>query len=72
MVQKTRDSTPFFITFATVCGVVPGVVGYFVMQVTSSRNEELEAYLRKNARPETLVSVSFVPFGVNALLAFAN
>ncbi|KAK9133849.1 hypothetical protein Scep_013377 [Stephania cephalantha] len=54
MVQKTRDSTPFFLAFATVCGVVPGVVGYFVMQLTSSRNDELEAYLRKNARPETL------------------
>ncbi|OVA06163.1 hypothetical protein BVC80_8865g22 [Macleaya cordata] len=29
IVRKTRDSRPFFIAFATVCGVVPGVIGYF-------------------------------------------
>ncbi|KAL8136628.1 hypothetical protein V2J09_002629 [Rumex salicifolius] len=55
IVRQTRDSKPFFFAFATICGVVPGVIGYGVMQVTSSRNEQLEAQLRKNARPETLM-----------------
>ncbi|KAL5731280.1 hypothetical protein ACHQM5_004026 [Ranunculus cassubicifolius] len=55
MVRMTRDSKPFFIGFATVCGVVPGVIGYFVMNYTSSHNEALEAQLRKNARPDTLM-----------------
>ncbi|KAF5207562.1 Transducin/WD40 repeat-like superfamily protein [Thalictrum thalictroides] len=55
MVRMTRDSKPFFIGFATVCAVVPGVIGYFVMQVTNSSNPELEAKLRKNARPESLM-----------------
>ncbi|KAF8412633.1 hypothetical protein HHK36_000602 [Tetracentron sinense] len=54
IVGKTRDSKPFFIAFATICGVVPGIIGYGVMQLTSSRNEQLEAQLRKNARPESL------------------
>ncbi|PIA37639.1 hypothetical protein AQUCO_03000295v1 [Aquilegia coerulea] len=55
LVKMTRDSKPFFIGFATVCGVVPGVIGYFVMQATNSGNPELEAQLRKNARPESLM-----------------
>ncbi|XP_028786269.1 uncharacterized protein LOC114742168 [Neltuma alba] len=53
LVRRTRDSKPFFLAFATVCGVVPGVIGYGVMQLTNTRNEQLEAHLRKNARPET-------------------
>ncbi|CAL9760917.1 unnamed protein product [Musa acuminata subsp. burmannicoides] len=53
LVQRTRDSKPFFFTFATVCGIVPGVIGYCVMQLTSSRNEQLEAHLRQTARPES-------------------
>ncbi|KAI4333255.1 hypothetical protein L6164_018088 [Bauhinia variegata] len=55
LVRRTRDSKPFFFAFATVCGVVPGVIGYCVMQLTNSRNEQLEAQLRKNARPETIM-----------------
>ncbi|KAF9674493.1 hypothetical protein SADUNF_Sadunf10G0133000 [Salix dunnii] len=55
IVRKTRDSKPFFFTFATVCGVVPGVIGYFVMQTTNSSNPELEARLRQNARPDSLL-----------------
>lgn len=53
IVRKTRDSKPFFLAFATVCGVVPGVIGYCVMQATNSRNQQLEAHLRQNARPES-------------------
>ncbi|KAH9614428.1 hypothetical protein KSS87_022745 [Heliosperma pusillum] len=53
IVTKTRDSKPFFFTFAMVCGVIPGIVGYGVMQVTSSSNEKLEAHLRRNSRPDT-------------------
>ncbi|GAB2274299.1 hypothetical protein Dimus_009065 [Dionaea muscipula] len=53
IVRKSRDSKSFFFTFATVCGVVPGIIGYCVMQMTNSRNEQLEAYLRQNGRPET-------------------
>lgn len=53
--RKTRDSKPFFVAFATVCGVVPGVIGYCVMQFTNSRSPELEAKLRQNARPDTLM-----------------
>ncbi|XP_024018827.1 uncharacterized protein LOC21402178 [Morus notabilis] len=55
IVRKSRDSKPFFLAFATVCGVVPGVIGYCVMQFTSSRSEHLEAQLRQKARPETLM-----------------
>ncbi|XP_002511052.2 uncharacterized protein LOC8277427 [Ricinus communis] len=55
IVRKTRDSKPFFITFATICGVVPGVIGYCVMQLTNSSNPELETRLRQNARHESLV-----------------
>ncbi|KNA06036.1 hypothetical protein SOVF_184790 [Spinacia oleracea] len=53
IVAKTRDSKPFFFTFAMVCGVIPGCVGYGVMQVTNSRNEKLESHLRNKSRPET-------------------
>lgn len=55
IVAKSRDSKPFFFTFAMVCGVIPGIVGYGVMQVTNSRNDKLESHLRKNSRPETRV-----------------
>lgn len=64
LVRKTRDSKPFFFAFATVCGVVPGVIGYCVMQLTSSRNEHLEAKLRQNARPDSLVTASSFPFSL--------
>ncbi|CBI24137.3 hypothetical protein PVL29_026421 [Vitis rotundifolia] len=55
IVRKSRDSKPFFLAFATICGVVPGVIGYCVMQFTNSRNPELEAQLRSNARPDSLM-----------------
>lgn len=65
LVRRTRDSKPFFFTFAALCGVVPGVIGYGVMQLTSSRNEQLEAHLRSTARPDTtvraLASLSQIP-----------
>nr|ACU23265.1 unknown [Glycine max] len=55
IVRRTRESKPFFLAFATVCGVVPGVIGYGVMQLTNTRNEKLESHLRTNARPESLM-----------------
>ncbi|EPS70388.1 hypothetical protein M569_04372 [Genlisea aurea] len=55
LVTKTRDSRRFFFAFATVCGIVPGVFGYLVMQFTNSSNPELEAKLRQSARPETVM-----------------
>ncbi|CAH9085203.1 unnamed protein product [Cuscuta europaea] len=55
LVKRTKDSKPFFIGFATVCGVIPGLIGYTVMQLTSSSNPELEAKLRRDARPESLM-----------------
>ncbi|XVE92452.1 hypothetical protein REPUB_Repub01dG0098600 [Reevesia pubescens] len=55
LVRRTKDSKPFFLAFATICGVVPGVIGYGVMQLTNSRNPQLEAQLRQNARPESLM-----------------
>ncbi|KAI3496594.1 hypothetical protein L1887_38959 [Cichorium endivia] len=55
IVRQTRDSKPFFFAFATVCGVVPGAIGYCVMQLTNSSNEQLESELRRNARPDTLM-----------------
>lgn len=58
IVRKTRDSKPFFLAFATICGAVPGVVGYCVMQATNSRNPQLEAQLRRTARPDSLVCLS--------------
>ncbi|CAN7130699.1 unnamed protein product [Brassica rapa subsp. narinosa] len=57
LVRKTRDSRSFFFTFATVCGVIPGIIGYGVMQATNSTNPELEARLRQSARPETVVCI---------------
>ncbi|CAI0448862.1 unnamed protein product [Linum tenue] len=58
LVRRTRDSRPFFFGFATVCGVVPGVIGYCVMQLTNSRNPELELRLRQKERPDSTVSLS--------------
>ncbi|ESQ27180.1 hypothetical protein EUTSA_v10019255mg [Eutrema salsugineum] len=55
LVRKTRDSRSFFFTFATLCGVIPGIIGYGVMQVTNSTNPELESRLRQSARPETVM-----------------
>ncbi|KAF5728129.1 hypothetical protein HS088_TW21G00272 [Tripterygium wilfordii] len=55
IVRKTRDSRPFFLGFATICGVVPGVIGYCVMQATNTRNPELETRLRQTARPESIM-----------------
>uniref|UniRef100_A0A2N9EVA4 Uncharacterized protein n=1 Tax=Fagus sylvatica TaxID=28930 RepID=A0A2N9EVA4_FAGSY len=55
LVKRTKESKPFFIGFATICGVVPGVIGYGVMQFTNTRNPELEARLRQNARPDSLM-----------------
>ncbi|KAF5468803.1 hypothetical protein F2P56_012923 [Juglans regia] len=55
LVRRTKESKPFFVTFATICGVVPGIIGYAVMQLTNSRNPELEARLRNNPRPETVM-----------------
>ncbi|KAM7269487.1 hypothetical protein ACFE04_024984 [Oxalis oulophora] len=55
IVRQTRDSKPFFFGFAAFCGVIPGIIGYGVMQVTSSTNPELEAKLRQNARPDSLM-----------------
>uniref|UniRef100_A0A0E0K006 Uncharacterized protein n=1 Tax=Oryza punctata TaxID=4537 RepID=A0A0E0K006_ORYPU len=66
LVRRTRDSKPFFFTFAALCGVVPGVVGYGVMQLTSSRNDQLEAHLRSTARPETALKSGKFLFAVNA------
>ncbi|EAY85923.1 hypothetical protein OsI_07286 [Oryza sativa Indica Group] len=66
LVRRTRDSKPFFFTFAALCGVVPGVVGYGVMQLTSSRNDQLEAHLRSTARPETALKSGKSLFAVNA------
>lgn len=59
IVRRTRESKPFFFAFATICGVVPGVIGYGVMQLTNTRNEQLETHLRRSARPESLVTLSF-------------
>ncbi|XP_071730328.1 uncharacterized protein [Rutidosis leptorrhynchoides] len=55
IVRQTRDSKPFFFCFASVCVVVPCVVGYYVMQATNSSNQHLESELRRNARPDTLL-----------------
>lgn len=55
MVNKTRDSTPFFLGLATVFGVIPGIAGYVIMQATNSTNAQLEEHLRKNSRPETMM-----------------
>ncbi|KAK8360651.1 hypothetical protein V6Z12_A04G178200 [Gossypium hirsutum] len=38
-----------------------GVIGYGVMQLTSSRNPQLEAQRRQNARPESLLHKLRVP-----------
>ncbi|KAK1305372.1 hypothetical protein QJS10_CPB11g01691 [Acorus calamus] len=53
MVRMTRDSKPFFFTFAAMCGLVPFFIGYGVMQATNSRSDQLEAHLRRTARPES-------------------
>ncbi|THU51371.1 hypothetical protein C4D60_Mb06t30330 [Musa balbisiana] len=53
LVRKTRDSKRFFFAFATVCGSIPGVIGYCVMQLTNTRDEQLEDQLRQTARPES-------------------
>jgi hypothetical protein len=71
LVRRTKESKPFFLAFATICGVVPGVIGYGVMQVTNTRNPELEARLRQNARPETVVRI-FVSVDLSFLSFFSH
>ncbi|CAN1263032.1 hypothetical protein LINPERPRIM_LOCUS11467 [Linum perenne] len=71
LVRRTRDSRSFFFTFATVCGVVPGVIGYCVMQATNSRNPELELRLRQTARPDSIVSLSCSLFELRGFVAIA-
>lgn len=58
IVRQTKESKPFFVAFATICGVVPGVIGYGVMQLTNTRSLQLESHLRHNAPPDSLVSAS--------------
>ncbi|KAI3990383.1 hypothetical protein MKX01_012181 [Papaver californicum] len=53
LVTQTKVSKPFFITFATVCGVIPGVIGFLLC--SNSSNPQLEAHLRKNATPDSLM-----------------
>lgn len=69
LVRRTRDSKRFFFAFATICGIVPGIIGYGVMQFTNSRNSELEAHLRKTARPESTVIIilSFSPLSPQSM-----
>ncbi|KAH7842430.1 hypothetical protein Vadar_005238 [Vaccinium darrowii] len=55
IVRQTKESKPFFFAFATICGVIPGVIGYGVMQITSSRNQQLESHLRQHAPPDSLM-----------------
>lgn len=59
LVRRTRDSKPFFFTFAALCGVVPGVIGFCVMQATNTRSDELESHLRRTSRPESNVTSLF-------------
>ncbi|KAG7944266.1 hypothetical protein I3843_15G091100 [Carya illinoinensis] len=70
LVRRTKESKPFFVTFATICGVVPGIIGYAVMQLTNSRNPELEARLRNNPRPETIVRIFFACQSIHPLFPF--
>ncbi|PRQ30308.1 hypothetical protein RchiOBHm_Chr5g0023191 [Rosa chinensis] len=60
IVTKTRDSKPFFFTFTTVCGVVPGIVSYFIMQITNPGHQEVVAELRRKARPDAVVRFRLV------------
>eukprot|EP01018_Ginkgo_biloba_P030786 Gb_38967 [translate_table: standard] len=55
IVRSSRASKPFFYTFATICGVIPGVIGYGVMQFTNVSSDKLAAELSKNAREESLM-----------------
>jgi len=55
IVRSCRDSKQFFYTFATICGVIPGVVGYGVMQFTNNNSEKIQADLRKNASEDSLM-----------------
>ncbi|PNX72122.1 hypothetical protein L195_g028011 [Trifolium pratense] len=54
LVRRTRESKPFFFAFATICGIVPGVIGFGVMTATNTRSDQLESKLRSKARPESL------------------
>jgi hypothetical protein len=59
-VRRTRESKPFFFAFATICGIVPGVIGYGVMTATNTRSDQLESKLRSKARPESMASILFI------------
>ncbi|GAU40552.1 hypothetical protein TSUD_367550 [Trifolium subterraneum] len=60
LVRRTRESKPFFFAFATICGIVPGVIGYGVMTATNTQSVQLESKLRSKARPESLASRQIV------------
>ncbi|KAL1060511.1 hypothetical protein V6Z11_1Z092500 [Gossypium hirsutum] len=55
LVRRTRDSKPFFLAFATLCGCCSGCHGYGRHATYQLRNPHLEARLRENARPESLM-----------------
>jgi hypothetical protein len=41
LVKRTKESKPFFLAFfATICGIVPGVIWYGVMQVTTHQQAQ--------------------------------
>jgi hypothetical protein len=69
LVRRTKESKPFFLAFATICGIVPVVIGYAMMQITNTHNLELEAHLCHNPamKPSCVYSflsifLSFFPF----------
>ncbi|KAG8503509.1 hypothetical protein CXB51_001516 [Gossypium anomalum] len=50
LVRRTRDSKPFFLAFATLCGIVLGVIGYGMMGKVNQ--ERLAEYLGELQRKE--------------------
>ncbi|GLJ06934.1 hypothetical protein SUGI_0053150 [Cryptomeria japonica] len=53
IVRSCRDSKQFFYTFSLICGVIPGAIGYGVMQFTNASSEKLEAQLTKRASEQS-------------------
>eukprot|EP00252_Welwitschia_mirabilis_P019949 TRINITY_DN4765_c0_g1_i1.p1 TRINITY_DN4765_c0_g1~~TRINITY_DN4765_c0_g1_i1.p1 ORF type:complete len:127 (+),score=4.72 TRINITY_DN4765_c0_g1_i1:147-527(+) len=58
IVRSCRESKSFYLTFATLCGVVPAFVGYSIMQASRGNTAVLDANLRKNASETSLTSAN--------------
>jgi hypothetical protein len=70
LVRRTKESKPFFLAFATICGIVPVVIGYAMMQITNTHNLELKTHLCQNPAMKPSCVYSFLSVFLSFFLFF--